>query len=304
MPSRRPNLWKTLAAANVTGAMFRAQLDGETDEPMVALVASRTAGPSDPTPATGLDQAHRSTRTGGRPRFSRRHLSVGFLLGLLVGEGHFGGDGRQPQVTLRMHVRHEETFEWLRRTYPGSALYGPYHHGGRSYYQWSARGRYLREYIVPPGAAPPVAAGRLHGGPLRHHVRALRHRPRPAIGRRRPERAPLQSGAMLAPSAQTWRLLSAAPPREVFAVMEQMIGTTPYRYEVVGESEARIVEHRRRAACSGSGVAPGSAFAGFAAGPWRPPRAPGSRSKPAPGAGSSPRRWARPTAVRSPVPSR
>lgn len=51
---------------------------------------------------------------------------------------------------------------------------------------------------------------------------------------------------MLAPSAQTWRFLSAAPPREVFATMEQMIGTTPYRYEVVGESEARIVEHRRR----------------------------------------------------------
>jgi hypothetical protein len=76
-------------------------------------------------------------------------LSIGFLLGLLVGEGHFGGDGRQPQVTLRMHVRHEQTFEWLHRTYPGSALYGPYHHGGRSYYQWSARGKYLREYIVP-----------------------------------------------------------------------------------------------------------------------------------------------------------
>jgi len=28
--------------------------------------------------------------------------------------------------------------------------------------------------------------------------------------------------------------------------MEQMIGTPPYRYEVVGDSEARIVEHRRR----------------------------------------------------------
>jgi hypothetical protein len=76
-------------------------------------------------------------------------LATGFLLGLLVGEGHFGGDGRQPQVTLRMHVRHEQTFEWLRRTYPGSALYGPYHHGGRSYFQWSARGRYLRDQIVP-----------------------------------------------------------------------------------------------------------------------------------------------------------
>ena len=44
---------------------------------------------------------------------------------------------------------------------------------------------------------------------------------------------------MLAPSAHTWRLIAAAPPREVFAVVEQMIGTPPYRYEIVGESEAR-----------------------------------------------------------------
>ena len=76
-------------------------------------------------------------------------MATGFLLGLLVGEGHFGGDGRQPQVTLRMHVRHQETFEWLRRTYPGSALYGPYHHGGRSYFPWSPRGGYLPDHIVP-----------------------------------------------------------------------------------------------------------------------------------------------------------
>jgi hypothetical protein len=51
---------------------------------------------------------------------------------------------------------------------------------------------------------------------------------------------------MLAPSAYTWRLIVAAPPREVFAVMEQMIGTPPYRYEIAGESEARITEFRRR----------------------------------------------------------
>jgi len=31
----------------------------------------------------------------------------GVVVGLLVGEGHFGGDGRKPQVTVRMHVRHE-----------------------------------------------------------------------------------------------------------------------------------------------------------------------------------------------------
>jgi hypothetical protein len=32
---------------------------------------------------------------------------IGCLVELLVGEGHFGGDGRRAQVTLRMHVRHE-----------------------------------------------------------------------------------------------------------------------------------------------------------------------------------------------------
>ncbi|MGD1033699.1 MAG: hypothetical protein ABR977_04630 [Candidatus Dormibacteria bacterium] len=80
-------------------------------------------------------------------------LSIGFLLGLLVGEGHFGGDGRQPQITLRMHVRHERLFRWLATTIPGSRLYGPYHHGGRDYYQWMARGDCLRRELVPLIAA-------------------------------------------------------------------------------------------------------------------------------------------------------
>ncbi|MGO9307417.1 MAG: hypothetical protein ACLQDL_00155 [Spirochaetia bacterium] len=73
----------------------------------------------------------------------------GFLLGILVGEGHFGGDGRQPQVTLRMHARHEELFRWLLVVVPGSALYGPYHHGGRNYFQWMTRGKTLREELLP-----------------------------------------------------------------------------------------------------------------------------------------------------------
>ena len=73
----------------------------------------------------------------------------GFLLGILVGEGHFGGDGRQPQVTLRMHVRHEDLFRWLLAVIPGSVLYGPYHHGGRNYYQWMTRGKTLRDELLP-----------------------------------------------------------------------------------------------------------------------------------------------------------
>ena len=73
----------------------------------------------------------------------------GVILGLLVGEGHFGGDGKQPQVTLRMHVRHETMFRWLLEKVPGSKLYGPYQHGGRQYYQWMARGEVLKKSLVP-----------------------------------------------------------------------------------------------------------------------------------------------------------
>ena len=72
-----------------------------------------------------------------------------YLAGLLVGEGSFGGDGRQPQVTLRMHIRHEQLFDWIVATFPGGKLYGPYNHGGREYYQWMARGPYLRDVLVP-----------------------------------------------------------------------------------------------------------------------------------------------------------
>ena len=76
-------------------------------------------------------------------------FEVGFLLGILAGEGHFGGDGRQPEVTLRMHTRHERLFRWLQEQFPGGRLYGPYHHGGRDYYQWMARGEYLRLHLAP-----------------------------------------------------------------------------------------------------------------------------------------------------------
>jgi len=73
---------------------------------------------------------------------------IGILIGVLIGEGHFGGDGKQPQITLRMHTDHETLFHWIEGRF-GGKLYGPYHHGGRSYYQWMARGRFLRDTLVP-----------------------------------------------------------------------------------------------------------------------------------------------------------
>ena len=76
-------------------------------------------------------------------------LDRGILVGVLIGEGSFGGDGRQPQVTLRMHTRHEALFRWLDARFPRTKVYGPYHHGGRSYFQWMARGRGLVEDVLP-----------------------------------------------------------------------------------------------------------------------------------------------------------
>lgn len=72
---------------------------------------------------------------------------AGFLTGVLVGEGSFGGDGRQPSITVRMHTRHEALFDRLCQIVPGSRLYGPYHHSGRSYFQWLVRGQTLRRLV-------------------------------------------------------------------------------------------------------------------------------------------------------------
>lgn len=73
----------------------------------------------------------------------------GLVAGILLGEGHFGGDGKYPQITLRMHVRHEALFRWLQARFPRSRLYGPYNHGGRRYFQWMARGDALAQDVLP-----------------------------------------------------------------------------------------------------------------------------------------------------------
>ncbi len=82
----------------------------------------------------------------------------GVIVGLLIGEGSFGGDGKQPQITLRMHTRHEALFRWLVERLPESRLYGPYNHGGRAYFQWMARGRALVRDVLP------LLEGALDGG--------------------------------------------------------------------------------------------------------------------------------------------
>jgi hypothetical protein len=83
----------------------------------------------------------------GQPALS--DVERGLLVGVLIGEGHFGGDGKYPHITLRMHTRHEALFRWLEARFPRARLYGPYRHGGREYFQWMARGPALAEDVLP-----------------------------------------------------------------------------------------------------------------------------------------------------------
>ena len=106
----------------------------------------------------------------------------GVFIGLLVGEGSFGGDGKQPQVTLRMHVRHEAIFRWLLDRFPATRLYGPYHHGGRSYYQWMARGTTLVRDVLPVLEEAPIAE--LDGHAL-ERIQTMRERYATFIARER-----------------------------------------------------------------------------------------------------------------------
>jgi len=93
-------------------------------------------------------------RPGAEGEASQEHgleggFREGFFVGILVAQGHFGGDGKQPQITLRLHTKHERLLQWIEREFPGGRLYGPYHHAGRSYFQWMARGDYLRGTLLP-----------------------------------------------------------------------------------------------------------------------------------------------------------
>jgi hypothetical protein len=110
----------------------------------------------------------------------------GLIAGILMSDGHFGGDGKQPHVILRKHVRHEPLMRWLVARFPRSRLYGPYHHGDRSYFQWVARGPALVEDVLPVleelvvAELDPHAAGRLQDmcglyAPYITRIRAREH---------------------------------------------------------------------------------------------------------------------------------
>src|SRR4051794_35719718 len=126
---------------------------GVTSRP-TARARSLSAGSSSRRSRRSASSGHRTPSVAGCFMFYMTVKQLdgferGLFVGILIGEGSFGGDGRQPQVTLRMHTRHEALFRWLEARFPRTKVYGPYHHGGRSYFPWMARGRALAEHVLP-----------------------------------------------------------------------------------------------------------------------------------------------------------
>lgn len=71
----------------------------------------------------------------------------GVVVGLVIGEGSFTGDGRKASLAISMHVRHRDLLEWLTEQVDGSRLYGPYHHSGRHFMRWMLRGPALAAFV-------------------------------------------------------------------------------------------------------------------------------------------------------------
>jgi hypothetical protein len=80
-------------------------------------------------------------------RTSLSELQLGFILGFFTGQGSFGGDGRTPHLTLRMHTIHGPLLIKLSGLFPGSQIYGPYFTSNREYFQWMLRGEELAKIV-------------------------------------------------------------------------------------------------------------------------------------------------------------
>jgi hypothetical protein len=70
-------------------------------------------------------------------------FDIGYLIGLIVGEGSFTGDRRAPLLSVKMRDEDPEPLHRLARTL-GGKVYGPYHHDGRQFFLYHLRGQALR----------------------------------------------------------------------------------------------------------------------------------------------------------------
>ena len=77
---------------------------------------------------------------------SVRDFDIGYIMGLVVGEGSFTADRQQPYLQVKLNVRDPFPLRHLANEL-GGRVYGPYRHQTRHYYTWLLRGPALRAAI-------------------------------------------------------------------------------------------------------------------------------------------------------------
>ena len=75
-----------------------------------------------------------------------REFDVGYIMGLVVSEGSFSADRRQPFLQVKLHARDPFPLRHLSDRL-GGRVYGPYHHKTRHYYTWLLRGPALKAAV-------------------------------------------------------------------------------------------------------------------------------------------------------------
>jgi hypothetical protein len=73
-------------------------------------------------------------------------FALGYVMGLIVGEGSFTGDRLSPLLSVKLHQRDPEPLRFLMKTL-GGKIYGPYQHDGRHFNQYYLRGPALRQAL-------------------------------------------------------------------------------------------------------------------------------------------------------------
>ena len=72
-----------------------------------------------------------------------REFDIGYIMGLVVGEGCFTADRQQPFLQVKLHARDPFPLRHLSDQL-GGRVYGPYRHQSRHYFTWLLRGPELK----------------------------------------------------------------------------------------------------------------------------------------------------------------
>jgi hypothetical protein len=73
-------------------------------------------------------------------------FEIGYIMGLIVGEGSFTGDRKKGWLSIKLHMNDPAPLLEAQRVL-GGRIYGPYHNNGRHFLHYRLYGRELVEAL-------------------------------------------------------------------------------------------------------------------------------------------------------------